>query len=240
MPDRATAGCLAHQSEAPARWPKRRDLLLQCPLHESEGRRERGPIRRRRSNPPAPSSETVENTSTRRKSPALRGAVSEASLGRFACGEWESPAPSSHQLRRPGCSRATRRRGARIRASPSLPALSPCATTTSVEEAQLVTAARDSLREPRAVARCGDGDLDLCSGRGSSARSSVLVRRKRCRNRLAVSGSEKRGVDPFLTEHRFPSTGSSAWVRAEGIQKISAASACARRNAECRFVMAKS
>jgi len=62
-------------------------------------------------------------------------------------------------------------------------------------------------------------DRGLFLGRGSNARQGVLAHRMRCRSRQAASGSEKRGIDPFLTEHRFPSTGPSAHARAERAER---------------------
>jgi len=70
---RPTAGCLAHQSEAPPGWSKRRDSLEQCPITKVKGgvrgsrARARGAILERRG------SEMVESASARRKSAPFAG-----------------------------------------------------------------------------------------------------------------------------------------------------------------------
>jgi len=69
--------------------------------------------------------------------------------------------------------------------------------------------------------------------------SGVLAHRMRCRNRQASPDSEKRRVDPFLTEHRLPQTGSRAHAKPQHRHKRFAEVACARRSDERRLVGGK-
>jgi len=201
MSDRATPGCLAHQSEAPPGWIQRRDFLEQCSLAKV-----RSGVRGSRVRAEEQSSRV--EIPDRWKAPRFVGShrPSRGDVGsesRLVCARRTGvSSPFVVPFPRPGCSRATMRRGARIRASPSLTSSRPVPARLRSQTARLFYAAE--------YLRSATGWGPRSPSRMRIERSlGVLARRKRCRSRQAVPGSETRGIDPFLTEHRFPSTGPS-------------------------------
>jgi len=81
MSGRPTAGCLAHQSEAPPGWCERRDSLEQCPTTKVKGG-VRGSRARAGEQSPASGFRSGEKHLDSSEVAALRGATTEASLGR--------------------------------------------------------------------------------------------------------------------------------------------------------------
>jgi hypothetical protein len=198
--------------------------------HESGGRRERESGSRRGAILACRSSESVESTSTRRKSP-LFAERRRKRVSTGVCNAKESPAPSSRHPGDPGA--REQRRGGEL-------------ASVRVLRSRALDPRLTRLRS-RGVAPHAAGYLGGAARRGPRSPSrtrigrplGVLAHRKRCKSRQAAPGSEKRGIDPFLTEHRFPRTGPSAHARAETSQDVTA-SKCGRRSAERRVVMAKS
>jgi len=124
MSDRATPGCLAHQSEAPSGWMQRRDLLEQCSLTKVRSGVRGGRVR-------AEEQSSRNEIPDRWKAPRFVGRhrSSRSDVGsesRLVCARRTGvSSPFVMPFPRPGCSRATMRRGARIRASPSLKSSRP-------------------------------------------------------------------------------------------------------------------
>jgi hypothetical protein len=153
---RPTAGCLAHQSEAPPGRSKRRDSLEQCPITKVKGGVRGGRAR-------------------------ARGAI----LGRGVPKWWKAPrlvgsrcpsrgdggsesrpvrvrrkgvsSPSATASRRPGCSGATTRRGARLRASPSLARSRPAPSNSG-----------SPGKQARLVMKCVDTRIHARTGKGTA------------------------------------------------------------------------
>lgn len=178
MSDRATPGCLAHQSEAPPGWIQRRDFLEQCSLAKAR----RG-VRGSRVRAEEQSSRV--EIPDRWKAPRFVGRhrSSRSDVGsesRLVCASRMGvSSPFVVPFPRPGCSRAAMRRGARIRASPSLTSSRPVPTATSVAESAALYAAE--------YLRSATGWGPRSPSRMRIERSfGVLARRKRCRSRQAV------------------------------------------------------
>jgi len=83
MSDRPASECLAHQSEAPSRWRRRRDVPLQCGSTKVAGGVGGGRVRAPRSNPRETKFQDGGKHLGSPEAIALRGAVAEAGLGRF-------------------------------------------------------------------------------------------------------------------------------------------------------------
>jgi hypothetical protein len=122
--DRATPGCLAHQSEAPPGWIQRRDFLEQCSLAKVRSGVRGSRVR-------AEEQSSCIEIPDRWKAPRFVGRhrSSRSDVGsesRLVCARRMGvSSPFAVPFPRPGCSRAAMRRGARIRASPSLTSSRP-------------------------------------------------------------------------------------------------------------------
>jgi len=207
MSGRPISECLAHQSEAPAGWQRRRDVPLQCPLTKVAGGVGGGRVRARGAILGERSSRTVESTSTRRKSSLFaERRRKQVSAGSCAMNGVSSPFVTSSPVTR--VLGSSDEEGSSHSCEAFTHELSTRAPRLRSRRAWLFALL---IREQRIRGR----DRGPFLGRGSNARLSVLACRKRCRSRQAASGSEKRGIDPFLTEHRFPWTGPSEHARAE-------------------------
>jgi len=201
MSDRATPGCLAHQSEAPPGWIQRRDFLEQCSLAKV-----RSGVRGSRVRAEEQSSRV--EIPDRWKAPRFVGSH-RPSRGDVGSESWLVCArragvssPFVVPFPRPGCSRANDEEGRSHPCESFAHELSTRAQATPVANGAALYAAE--------YLRSATGWGPRSPSRMRTERSlGVLARRKRCRSRQAVPGPETRGIDPFLTEHRFPSTGPS-------------------------------
>jgi len=199
---RAVPQRLAHQSEAPSGRTQRRDLLEQCLVTKVRGGvREGGPGREEQS--------SAHGVPKRRKAPRFvcsrrssrGGGESESRPIRQAVGGRLQPlhhgGPATRVLE--GCET---RRGLRQRAEMS--------RTRALAFVRVLCSRALGLRRATPVARASLVAVDLglreendwerprsLSARTRIERSKgVLARRKRCRSRRAVPGSEKRGLVP--------------------------------------------